>query len=600
MKEKIEIFDSVVSTFVDDGNNTPKRVKFCRYGRTIDKPFARIDNALNTDGQLPYTGVITVDDLQIVFGRKWKQSCKMVMQLCKYIYTHFVDDKTNVYREISISTTDAKILANTKTTNRQLARIFRNACKINVLKCTNAAFSVESNGRYYIFNALIYKQLQNLLGIDIVDIEEKTEVVLPDADTTINNKRLLSCRFGKGLRIDGTDGEIIAGLYAQYPLLKEYQAKVEKINNRLDCKLLKMSFTPSIKRRKDGYAGRLGIRCTSPFCQTTTADRDSILSDLLGFDKIYHYHYDVKSSIYRVSYWLHTGMWANDDIDFYCVMPPAKSTMSRDAYKSFAMRLYFESSADSAYNHFANAVKYAGIDNSVITRSLIHEYYQAMRAVIGESVGSEIFLYESMLYIDLLDALMQLGYKVAQVYDCFYSDNENIAYACKELLPALATVLYQRLGKTPQKGVDLAALMMARGNTTDKHTDAVEDAMDAVADLMNKATEEQEQEQEQEQENKALTEGEFVDAVMQKPKSTPESRAAWEQREAERQAEKSMYDAYIKEMATATENATEKPASPTPDNVANIVDCALTSAKTDASSDDDGDKWACLDAYGIA
>lgn len=44
--------------------------------------------------------------------------------------------------------------------------------------------------------------------------------------------------------------------------------------------------------------------------------------------------------------------------------------------------------------------------------------------VIGKSYDSEIFYYESIIYMEVLKYLLDKDYKVLQCYDCWYCNKE--------------------------------------------------------------------------------------------------------------------------------------------------------------------------------
>lgn len=259
-------------------------------------------------------------------------------------------------------------------------------------------------------------------------------------------------------RAAASDLAVLQGLHQSYPWLSEYQDRVDQLNTALPP-MFRMSFTPKVKRGAAGRVSKVGIRCHSPFCQTLHGEfREAVLRDL-GFNAVYSY--DTKSSIYRITYLLNTGVWIDNGVDFYRLMLPRESYLSRETYKSLAQRLYFCHSVREVFN----AIKPRPLDPSgMVDRSTmaaaarlgvskdteaailarLGTYWEAMRGIVTP-LRSEIFLHESCIYIDLLEALMARGYQVGQVYDGFYSSSPDIADACLSLLPAIAK---RYLGKT--------------------------------------------------------------------------------------------------------------------------------------------------------
>jgi hypothetical protein len=61
-----------------------------------------------------------------------------------------------------------------------------------------------------------------------------------------------------------------------------------------------------------------------------------------------------------------------------------------------------------------------GMDRDDVSRDMIN-LRRAMEAVLGEKrYDNYIFYVESCIYIDTLHTLLEKGYKVWLVYDCFY------------------------------------------------------------------------------------------------------------------------------------------------------------------------------------
>lgn len=282
-------------------------------------------------------------------------------------------------------------------------------------------------------------------------------------------------KFGTHLNRTATDAEIQRGLALSYPWMTEYQERAAALNTTLPP-IFRMTFTPKIKRGKGGKVSKVGIRCHSPFCQTLRGEfRHAVLRDL-GFPAVYEY--DTKSSIYRISYFLSTGVWMENSVDFYEVMKPRECYLDRETYKSLAQRLYFCHSAAEVFNSIKpRPIDPQGLlDRSTMERAArlfydketergvkerLETYWQAMRSIVTP-YRSEIFMHESCLYLDLLEALTARGYKVGQVYDGFYSSAPDIAEKCLELLPGLAQSYLKKTGmKTGPEPIAMKTALQA-------------------------------------------------------------------------------------------------------------------------------------------
>ena len=148
----------------------------------------------------------------------------------------------------------------------------------------------------------------------------------------------------------------------------------------------------------------------------------------------------MKSSIYRITYWLNNGIWLDNGIDLYSEIYGSDFTSEEDrrAFKQFCMSLYFDKPS-LIYAHKRNTIpnsigKY-GVNG---IKNIIDRASRLMFKAIGKSYGSEVFVYESCLYMNVVHKMRQQGVKVVQIYDGFYYDKkidvESIIRECvKEL-----------------------------------------------------------------------------------------------------------------------------------------------------------------------
>lgn len=61
-----------------------------------------------------------------------------------------------------------------------------------------------------------------------------------------------------------------------------------------------------------------------------------------------------------------------------------------------------------------------------------------MLSVVGQSIGSEVFLHEGGIYLMVLERLLGMGLNVVSVYDEFICDDPRLRELCEELLPKVA------------------------------------------------------------------------------------------------------------------------------------------------------------------
>ena len=250
---------------------------------------------------------------------------------------------------------------------------------------------------------------------------------------------------------DIPDDILIAALLQRYPQIVRYRELSEAINDYYgEDSVFKLRVRPSVERHGMQYV-TFRFRASSPFCSVVKASRrkpeccdlcrEEILEEKFGI----YTRYDVKSSIYRVTWMLNNGgRWPEEDIDFYGVIYGGKfsSEFARDNFKMFCQLVYFNCNDRKCLNAVRNAVKEGRLaipeeygDTKIL--EMIADARESMYDAIGEGYGSEIFLHESFIYMDVLYRLLTMGYDVIEVYDCFYVKGE-----CPEL-PSLCRCLIE-------------------------------------------------------------------------------------------------------------------------------------------------------------
>jgi hypothetical protein len=234
-------------------------------------------------------------------------------------------------------------------------------------------------------------------------------------------------------------------LYENYPGFKIYQKIAETINNTYykDQGEFQIRFKPKFhwnenpkkERAKDkkSIVG-IGIRATNKLC-SAKKDNDSIdaaTKKILREEVLTKYGFefekDITSSVPRVAYALNHGGWLKDDVDLYKKIymeavgdgTEDEFKLERDAIKKLFFRVYFDSTDNKlAYHTWDNMIQ-DGMDKDSVYEDMIN-LRRAMEKVLGEKrYDNYIFYVESCIYIDTLHTLLEQGYKVWLVYDCFY------------------------------------------------------------------------------------------------------------------------------------------------------------------------------------
>lgn len=239
-------------------------------------------------------------------------------------------------------------------------------------------------------------------------------------------------------------------LYKNYPELEHYQNIADEINETFFSDDLdrQIQFKPSFTWNKGNKIVRkIGIRATNSLVSVKKEKEDGDEDGTIYRDDILKryglsYEFDVKSSVPRVTYLLNNGVWMDNNFDFYEVMfknfiqlCPEETLEwneeTRKIFKSFHMKGYFDTEVMMA-THLKFAISKKGKYDKNEWNNLdkvMSAYKQAITSTVGElKYDSEVFFYESCIYLDVLKELLNRNYKVLQIYDGFYLDRE-----CKDI-----------------------------------------------------------------------------------------------------------------------------------------------------------------------
>lgn len=231
-------------------------------------------------------------------------------------------------------------------------------------------------------------------------------------------------------------------LYRNYPDLEYYQELADEINATYyaDYPEMAISFTPSFTWNKGNKAIiKIGIRATNELVAAKKNKdgnenfygvyKEDILSEYgLTLEK------DVTSSVPRITLSLNMGKWVPEDIDIYrMIYDEYKQShwaieefeQVRPAIKQLHMRAYFD--RPSTLGVHTRRVM-ANVENKEAVDIEMRRYQESViRAEGGRLFGSSIFFHESCIYMDVLQQLLDEGYKVWQCYDAFYASKEGIS-----------------------------------------------------------------------------------------------------------------------------------------------------------------------------
>lgn len=399
------------------------------------------------------------------------------------VFERYMGD-AEVIEEVGIATTGGLARLYSKSTAAELIKL---AERVDLLRCTNTYYCPSYGGgkrkngtaRRYIINP----QLLDIVRLAYLGEQASTKpqkqarkerkVLAGDGGTTDKPEDAPDTLTGRydicfasnlHLPADLTDEQVRAAIYARYPQLNELQALRERINREYYAgePMLELRQRVKITRGKSGVVSKVGTRCTSPLCQLRANDIPEGYEGLTRqiflrryYEGREYYEYDVKSSIYRVAYFLRTGVWVPANVDFYSLMSPYEfaDKQARADYKAgLAMQLYFGGSpakiTANLYRNVKGSRKAVWLDKKGYSREEVLGAIAAgqayMFAVVGQSIGSEVFLHEGGIYLMLLERLLGMGLQAVSVYDEFISDDPRLGELCEALLPVVAQEYRQR------------------------------------------------------------------------------------------------------------------------------------------------------------
>lgn len=276
--------------------------------------------------------------------------------------------------------------------------------------------------------------------------------------------------------------------------------EINKYYDRAGFKIsFDLKFTWNSGIMPNRWISKISIRATNPFSSLPkTISLNKVVKDSASLDKFmsredivkkynFNTHYDVNGSVPRITYSLNNGYWLKEDqddiyneflkmfennlkskykdinkidnfdkedivhfINESLISDESKilrireflnkyNKISRSAIKKLFMYVYFDLVSSSALvNHITrNMIKPRSKNNNVaaIGNSMIM-FKEAVENVIGRSYGSEIFLHESCIYLDVTLKLLKAGYKCWLVYDCWYidTDDKNIGSVIEQMI----------------------------------------------------------------------------------------------------------------------------------------------------------------------
>lgn len=358
---------------------------------------------------------------------------------------------------------------------RQVARVLQCSKEIGLLYCVSETYSNKLGYcKEYAYDKRVEKKLIELFDeyhishksksynksyvISIIDRFKKDKEQWELYDEYMKKSKI---RIVQQTRLSLDEGRAIMGLSEMYPQYMEMLETIDEDNSSME--LIDYDYAiPTFKKDKQGNITRIGIRKTNGYCnlkvhgyedrqswenlseQEKSRIRDVVISRRLGGV----YENDVKSSIYRITYLLNNGEWLDREIDLYPRMAgfEFKSKEERNLFKSpLAMKLYFSSSIDKAIStSIYNSTSTKELFKKLNAKDVLQEARDNMLNVIGSSYRSEIFLHESCIYTQVAHKIRQMGYRLIQIYDGFFTNKPLDEKTFDEIVKKCALDYYQK------------------------------------------------------------------------------------------------------------------------------------------------------------
>ena len=301
----------------------------------------------------------------------------------------------------------------------------------DVLLIDNHSFNIDDNeidNDYYSFDDNDYND------IEINNNNNHNIYISLGQKVALSVKKHYKIKVSSKLKVPHCTNEECSQILNDYyyDLLKSRIEKINKMNSHLPCEQ-RINFSWNIHRSAKDFITKIGRRATSRIASLKEHENGN--KDYKGvwrrdylkeyFEGANWFEYDVRGSIFQISHLLNKGWWLGNerDSDPYEKMfgEPFASPQERKDFKTICMPLYFDyTNSIVRHNEYRTPQTLQAYEKSEINAAL-HNAAESMLAFTGDKLDSEIFLHESLLYIDFVYRLREeLKLDVVQIYDGFY------------------------------------------------------------------------------------------------------------------------------------------------------------------------------------
>lgn len=183
------------------------------------------------------------------------------------------------------------------------------------------------------------------------------------------------------------------------------------------------------KNKSNIYHISTSFRQWNPDCSISKEARKKVLKERDLTD-----NFDLHSAIFAVTKLMNTGQFDPDwDVkeEFLKTSNFTKkdgTPISKDDLKSLSMRMYFEQSKESMWNHYERAIRLEESDLPMVDKDTFIKMAIRTEELVGEikPFRRTIFAIESLLEMKVINWFFENKLEVMNVFDCFYFNRKEI------------------------------------------------------------------------------------------------------------------------------------------------------------------------------
>lgn len=314
------------------------------------------------------------------------------------------------------------------------------------------------------------------------DTPQTTANPVKDEDITLDYTLLDGLKLGhyKGKMAEElakfTDEQLIVAVQTTYKQLDLIQSYNDKFNT--DCQYPELLRTCRVKVKRGKDFIKLSCRDYSNICKFVNSEgedkntaintRQEFFTAYFGKEKVAEY--DLKSSIYRITSFINTGIWAESSHDFYADMCPEYATKYRKIVKKACMFVQFSDMSDKQIAHQlrqefgdikekSEDMNLEGLDDfekgfellcseiqTDVNLAIVNSVRANMQRAIGQNLGTEVFLHESAIMSMLYRYLIKKYGKAVCVYDAVFADcpQDELDDICNKFLQTASKFYFDK------------------------------------------------------------------------------------------------------------------------------------------------------------